>query len=73
MYVYLSVEATGQRHVALPVLSTFIVLKQGLLLNLELVDSDKGAGWQASRVSLSQSLPVQACHTILFFILNARD
>lgn len=67
MYVYLSVEVTGQRHVALPVFSTFIVLKQGLLLNLELVDSAKGAGWQASRVSLSQSLPVQTCLTVLFF------
>lgn len=67
MYVYLSVEATGQHHVTLPVFYTFIVLKQGLLLNLELVDSAKGAAWQASRVSLSQSLPVQTCLTVLFF------
>lgn len=73
MYVYLSVEATGQHHVSPPMFSTFIVLKQGLLLNLELVDSAKGAGCQASRVSLPQSPPGQAHLAVLFLILNARD
>lgn len=62
-----------QHHVAPPMFSTFIVLKQGLLLNLELVDSAKGAGCQASRVSLSQNPPGQACLPVLFLILNARD